>query len=67
MNNQGIDQALKSIANFNKNNSKLISVKNALKQNYFYTKIDVVNEFVDNLFQLLSKLFVRRKLSFKIN
>ena len=67
MNNQGIDQALKSIANFNKNNSKLITGKNALKQNYFYTKIDVVNEFVDNLFQLLSKLFVRRKLSFKIN
>ena len=49
MNNQCIDQTLKIIANF-----KLIAGKSVLKPNNFYAQIYLINEFVDNLFRLLS-------------
>ena len=48
-----------------KNNFNLIAGKRFLKPNdiKIYTKIRLIKEFVDNLFRLLSKLFIRRKVS----
>ena len=60
MNNQGIDQTLKTIANVHKNYFKLIAGKNVLKLNNFCTTIYLINEFVDNFFRLFSKFLIRR-------